>query len=64
MDKSFVSKSELHGFDQDRKVISDPEAALNFEAACKSRIIRMYKEWFEKLRLNIYVVNDSEVETL
>lgn len=64
MDKSFVSKSELPGFDKGREVISDAEAALDFAEACKSRIIRMYKEWFEQLRLNIYVVNDSELETL
>lgn len=61
--KSFVSESEMSGFDQDQKILSNAEAASKFAEACKSRIIRMYEEWYKQLRLNNYVENDSGSET-
>jgi len=58
MAKSFIIESEMLGFDHDRKILSDAKAARMFAEACKSRIIRMYTEWFEQLRLKKYLAND------
>lgn len=49
MQKSFIEGDELAGFNQDRCILADAGAAQQFAESCKSRIIRMYKEWYEQL---------------
>ena len=46
---SFITPDERSGFAQERGVLSDPESLAKFMAACKSRIISMYGEWYDNL---------------
>ena len=46
---SFIAPEERSGFDQERGVLSDPESLAKFMAACKSRIIHIYEEWYNNL---------------
>lgn len=52
MKKSFIEPSELFGFNQGREILEDVGAAQRFAVSCKSRIVRMYREWFEQLLLS------------
>ncbi len=51
MANSFILSSELDGFNQGRNILSEPSAALAFATSCKSRIVRIYNEWYKNLRL-------------
>jgi len=43
---SFISENEKNGY-SDNEVISNNEKAYNFAKSCKSRLIRIYKEWYD-----------------
>jgi len=59
MEKSFIlPDKELAGFDQDRNILSDANAALAFAESCKSRIVRIYDEWYKNLMLAEIVKGD------
>ena len=49
MKASFITKEELPGYNQGRQVIENAEAALKFAEACRSRMLRIYNEWFDSL---------------
>lgn len=51
LEDSFISDDELKGFNHDRDILSGAGSALAFADACKSRIIRIYREWFDALNL-------------
>lgn len=61
MEKSFIIQSEMGGFNQDRQILANPEAARNFSTSCKSRIIRMYKEWFDNLLINSILFESNKL---
>lgn len=50
-ENSFINENERDGY-SDETVISDREKALEFAKTCKSRIIRIYKEWYDNFKIN------------
>ncbi|MEI6143672.1 MAG: hypothetical protein WCP85_30620, partial [Mariniphaga sp.] len=48
---SFIDDTERDGY-SDPSVIEDATKALRFANSCKSRIIRIYKEWFYNFNIN------------
>ncbi len=53
MKESFITQEELPGYNQGRQVIENAEAALKFANACRSRMLRIYNEWFDSLGIGI-----------
>ena len=50
-ENSFINENERDGY-SDKTVISDSKKALEFAKTCKSRIIRIYKEWYDNFKIN------------
>jgi hypothetical protein len=48
---SFISNDEKSGY-SDQHVINDVQKAFDFASSCKSRLIRIYNEWFENFHIN------------
>ena len=55
---SFVIESEIDGFNHS-DIISNEVAAINFAAACRSRMLRIYQEWFESLKIGDLLNNKT-----
>lgn len=63
MKASFITKEELPGYNQGRQVIENAEAALKFAEACRSRMLRIYNEWFDSLWIGHLLEKYREGET-
>lgn len=58
---SFIKdEKELEDFSVGKVAVSKPEEALRFAHACKSRLIRIYTEWYEKLGISQLLMSKSE----
>ncbi len=48
---SFIASSEMDGFSVGNDAVQKADAALAFAGSCRSRMIRIYREWFENLEI-------------
>jgi len=48
---SFICEFERAGY-SDKHVINDVQKAFDFAYSCKSRSIRIYKEWYDNFHIN------------
>ncbi len=53
MKASFITPNELLGYNQGREVIENAESALKFAESCRSRLLRIYNEWFDSLEIGV-----------
>ncbi len=55
-DDSYIDENEKDGY-SDASVINDKIKALNFAVSCRSRIIRMYKEWYDNFHIEELIIS-------
>ena len=48
---SFIDSSEMAGFSVGKDAVQKADAAFALAGACRSRMIRIYREWFENLEI-------------
>lgn len=50
-ENSFIDQIEQDGFDHSADVIKNPKSSYSFAISCKSRLVRIYREWYENLKI-------------
>ena len=61
LQNSFIIPEEMDGFNNS-DIISNSAAAKEFAIACKSRILRIYREWFKSLKIGDLLDNKTSSE--
>lgn len=56
-ENSFIKDEELEGFSVGNAAVRDHENAFKFANSCRSRMIRMYKEWYTQFEISKLLLN-------